>query len=61
MPVRRPAFKVFHALQGAAHADRAVQFFGFGASEVGNRHRHAKKLVLKERYGKGTLQDWFER
>ena len=54
------AFEVPHALHGAAHADGAAQFFGFGAGEVGDDHGHAEQLFLKERHTEGSLEHWLE-
>ncbi len=42
--------EIFHALPGASHSDSAAKLFGFRTSKIGNRHRHAKQLLLEERY-----------
>ena len=50
------AFQILHARHGAAHADGAAQLFGFAAGEVGDDHRHADELLLKERNAEGALE-----
>ena len=55
------AFEIFHSLPGSAHPHGASQLFGFRAGEVGDRHRHAQQLFLKQRNAKRALQHRFQR
>jgi hypothetical protein len=49
------AFEILHAFPGASHSYRPAQLLCLRAREVRNRHRHAKKLLLKKWHAQGPL------
>ena len=55
------AFKILHALPGAAHAHGAAQLLGLRAGKVGDGHGHAQQLLLKERHAQRALQHRLQR